>query len=556
MYRCPPFWLALAAITCLSGCPTAEQPLTQVERSNAPSVQLVQAPEKARSTLASQDDSLFDSFADLAREELPDDPEGQLPQFPPRIEEGAGPPAFAEEDESELIEFFMSPEWADIKEEARRNILLANRQARVKACQHLNVILIVIDDLGYGDVGVYGQQKIKTPNIDLLAQTGVKYTNYYAGSSVGVPSHCTLLTGLHTGHCRLRGNSENAYLPTQDITLAEAMFMAGLDTAVFGNWKLGDEDTPGTPIAQGFQESYGYLDLAHSKNYYPNYLYRNDERQPIPGNQNGGQEHYSLDLITDEAVDYLRRPRQRPFFMMVSLAPPRGDLDDVPSLEPYAGEDWPREQKQYAAMVSRVDEAVGRIMNALYRRNMKENTVVVLTSDNGPHKDGVNPEFFNSNGPFNGIKATLHEGGIRVPMIVWGPSDIVRAAGGTSHHVWWAPDVMPTLLDLVQAWRKPLYLDGVSQLDLWRGRLPPVRTHLYWELHEDGFAQAVRMGDWKAIRTGPLGAIKLYNLEEDVEEENDVAESHPEIVRRIADIMKNDRFDAAAWPIKKERIAQ
>lgn len=556
MIHCKIVMLLLALIACATGCPFDEQPVAEQPASNSPPIQLVQAPSDPAP--APKDASLFDSLADLARSEaLPDEPE-DLPsqQFPLPAQEGPGSAGFAAADEDELIEFFMSPEWAEIKEQSRRNIMLANRQSRVKACTHLNVVLIVIDDLGYGDLGVYGQEKIKTPNIDLLSQTGVRYTNYYAGSSVGVPSHCSLLTGMHTGHCRLRGNSVNAVLPTEDVTLGEAMFMAGLDTAVFGSWKLGDEKTAGTPTAQGFQESYGYLNLVRAKDFYPNYLIRNDQRQPIPGNQNNGREHYSLDLVTEEAIDYLARPRQRPFFMMVSLAPPRGNLDDVPSLEPYAGEDWPREQKQYAAMISRVDESVGQIMKALYRRNMKENTIVLLTSDNGPHKDGVNPEFFNSNGPFNGIKATLHEGGIRVPMIVWGPSDIVRAAGGASHHVWWAPDVMPTLLDLVEAWRRPAYMDGISQLDLWRGRVPTEHTHLYWELHEDEFVQAVRMGDWKAIRVGALGAIKLYNLEEDVEEKNDVAQSNPEIVAQIANIMKSDRFDSAGWPIKGARIAQ
>mgnify|MGYP002623739732 CR=1 FL=1 len=537
-------------------------------------IQLVQAEvEAAQPTQPAEppeDASLFDAFADLATaSELPDVPEDAdpplVPPFGPGPDDGFGAAPFA--DEGEVIDFFGSEEWERIKAQSHNNLMLANRQARVRNCGHLNVILIVIDDLGYGDLGVYGQEMIKTPHIDEFAQTGVRFTNYYSGSSVGIPSHCTLLTGRHTGHCRIRGTDEKAFID-RERTLPEVMLMAGLDTAMFGSWKVGDEKTPGVPTAQGFQESFVDLNPTHARDFYPNYLWRNDRRQPIPGNQNNGRQHYSLDMVTDEAVDYIHRkgvrrntratiggesPRSnsRPFFMMVSLAPPRGNLEDVPTLEPYNNEDWPQEQKQYAAMVSRVDESVGRIIDALYERNMKENTLVILTSDNGPHDEGVNPEFFNSNGPFNGIKSTLNEGGVRVPMIIWGPSDIVRAAGGVSHHVWWAPDLLPTLADLVGAWRQPRNIDGVSQVDLFHGRVPERHGPLYWELHEDGFEQAARLDDWKAIRTGLRGPVRLFNLKEDAGEENDVAADNPDLVRQLAQWMDEERFDSPDWPTVK-----
>jgi len=535
-------WALFVAL--LGGCTQTKSPAESPNGER--SVQFVQAAEAGEQP--PKDVSLFETFADLARKsEGTDLPEDFQPE-PPRGEEAPGAAPLAGGDQLDRItEFFGSGQWQSVKEGCRRNLELANRQPRVRDCRHSNVVLIVIDDLGYGDLGVYGQQQIKTPNIDLLAETGVRFTNFYAGSGVGMPSHCSLMTGLHTGHTPIRGTTEEAFLPGGYTTLAEWMFKAGFETAMFGSWKLGEAHTSGSPNDQGFRETFGYLNLTHARDYFPDYLWRNEQRQPIPGNQNA-REHFSLEMLTDEAVDYLTRGRRRPFFMMVSLPLPRGDLDQIPSLEPYTSEDWPREQKQYAAAVSRVDEAVGRIMDALYRRNMKENTLVILTSDNGPHKEGVNPEFFNSNGPFNGIKGTLHEGGIRVPMIVWGPSDVVRAAGSVNHHVWWAPDLMPTLLELVGAWRRPRGIDGISQLDLWRGQLPAEHRHLYWELHGEEITQAVRLGNWKGVRRGGDGAIKLYNLEDDPGEEEDVAQSHPDIVQQVAQIMEEDRHEAPNWP--------
>lgn len=509
-------------------------------------------PANVVATQAAADNSVFDTLADIARQtQQPDGPDIDEPDpfpvdpFPP------APEAELFADEDEIIRFFASPRYQRLKAQALRNLRLANRQDRVRDCQNTNVVLIVIDDLGFGDVGVFGQQQIKTPNIDLLAQTGVRFDNYYAGSSVGVPSHSTLFTGVHTGHGRLRGNSEDASLSGNEFTLGEVMHMAGYDTGMFGSWKLGGPQSPGRPTEQGFEETYGYLNRTNARDYYPLYLWRNELRQPIPGNQNNGREHYSHQLVADEAVEYLRRSHFRPFFMTVFFAPPRGNLDDVPSLEPYSGEDWPREQKQYAAMITRVDDAVGQIMDTLYYQNMKENTVVILTSDNGPHKEGVNPEFFNSNGPFNGIKGTLSEGGLRVPMIVWGPSDIIRAAGSVSHHVWWAPDLLPTIAELAGAWRQPQGIDGISQLAAWQGRLPPEHEYLYWELHEGGFAQAIRHHQWKAIRTGMAEPIKLYDLEKDQGEENDVAQANPEIVRQLAELMQSARWDSPGWPVQE-----
>jgi arylsulfatase A-like enzyme len=320
---------------------------------------------------------------------------------------------------------------------------------------------------------------------------------------------------------------------------------------MFGSWELGDEQTTGTPIRQGFEEAYGYLNHTHADNYYPEFLFRNDERQTIPGNVNAGRNNYSFDLVVKETLAFLDRPQPQPFFLMLSLTPPRGQLGDIPSLEPYGSEDWPLEQKQYAAMIGRVDEAMGEILDRAYERQKIRPILIVFTSSNGPRKDGVDPSFFNSNGPFEGVKGTLHEGGIRVPMILWGPK-LLTASGSVSHHPWAAWDVMPTLADLVSAWRAPRNIDGVSHIALVRGALPPEREYFYWELHEDGFVQAVRDGKWKAIRSGLDGPIKLYNIVEDPEERDDLANSYADVVKEMAQHMADARTNSPDWPIDAE----
>jgi arylsulfatase A-like enzyme len=513
---------------------------------------------------ATENESLFDNFANLARQEaaaqvqpqaLPGDDE-EPPIFPPDPVPVQPVPGLQTEgedplDAEQILNFFASEEWQELKASNARAVANANRQLRVEACQDMDVVLIVIDGLGYGDVGVYGQRQIKTPNIDMLAQTGIRFTNYYSGSSVQMPSHDSILTGRHTGHTRVRGNRDTATLAPQDYTLAEMMYMAGFTTAMLGSWELGDEQTPGTPIKQGFEETYGYLNHTHADDYFPQFLYRNDERQPIPGNLNNGRGNYSFDLVVKETLDYLERGHARPFFLMLSLTPPRGDLDDVPSLEPYGSEDWPEEQKQYAAMIGRVDEAVGEIMDRAYQRQQIRPILIILTSSNGPRKDGIDPNFFDSNGPFEGVKGTLHEGGIRVPMIIWGP-ELLTASGSVNHTPWAAWDVMPTLGELVGAWRVPKYIDGVSQVGFIRGRMPPKHQPFYWELHEDGFVQAVRDGKWKAIRDGLDGPIKLFNIVDDPKEEDDVANAYPDVVKEMADHMASARNASPDWPVAAE----
>ncbi len=540
-------WMALGVA--LVGC---ADPVAQTPIPVAPVAKVVAVEQ------AEQNPSLLGTFADLAGtavladaqpQELPAEP--APPLVAQQIEPVPGLLADEEDADSGIIGFFGSDEWQAIKERNRQALLNAKRQLRVKKCADIDVVVMVIDGLGYGDVGVYGQRMIKTPNIDLLAQTGIRFTNFYSGSSVQMPSHCALMTGRHTGHTLLRGNRDTAALPLEETTIADMMYLAGFETALIGSWELGDEKTTGTPIKQGFEHAYGYLNHTQANNYYPAYLYRNDERQPIPGNANNGRGNYSFDLVVEEAKDYLDREHPRPFFLMLSLTPPRGELADVPSVEPYGSEDWPIEQKQYAAMIGRIDEAVGQILDRAYQRQSIRPILLALTSSNGPRADGIDPSFFESNGPFEGVRGTLHEGGIRVPMIMWGPK-LLTASGSVNHHPWAAWDIMPTLAELVSAQRVPQNIDGVSHAALVKGKLPPKADPMYWELHEDGFVQAVRDGKWKAIREGMGGQIKLFNVVDDPKEETDLANSYPDVVKEMADYRATARTPSPDWPVDAE----
>lgn len=539
---------ACAALGLLPGCWQAKRPANQPASDPPAKATAVGASANAARIPAGQEASLFDTLANIARQSGEgDEPAVDFPVPPSAPDDG--PDIYLPLDGGQgIVAYFASEEYARIKERNLRAIREANRQIRVGKCKDINVILIVSNDLGYGDVGVYGQEQIKTPNIDLLAQTGIRFTNFYAGSNVGMPSHCSLLTGLHTGNCRIRGTRETAHLRAGDRTLAEMMYMAGFDTAMFGAWAVGDERTPGTPFKQGFEQTYGYLNYKRAEDYYPTFLWRNDRREDVAGNLNSQRDSFSHDLVTREVLDYLDRPHPRPFFVMVSFMPPAGNLDDVPDLNPYGGEDWPLSQKQYAAIIHRLDESVGKIMDKGYELQQERPTLIILTSSNGPRSDVVDPTFFNSNGPFRGVKGTLHEGGIRVPMIVWGPR-LLPASGSVSHFVWAAWDLMPTLGEFVGAWRIPKNIDGISQVPLWMGRLPPEREYLYWESHQGGFAQAIRRKRFKGVRTAPEEPLKLYNLEDDPAEENNLASSHPDIVRELEELLKTARRPSPDWPI-------
>ncbi len=431
------------------------------------------------------------------------------------------------------------------------------------AAEKPNIIFVLADDLGYGDLGCYGQKKIQTPNIDRLAAEGVRFTDFYAGSTVCAPSRCVLMTGLHLGHCYIRGNGKHNLRP-EDVTVAEVLEGAGYTCGLVGKWGLGHEGSTGLPTRQGFDFFYGYLDQHHAHNYYPSFLIRNEERVPlenvVPGEGRHGQgvatkkAQYSHDLIAQEALDFIDRNHERPFFLYYAVTIPHANNEagkkgmEIPDHGIYAEQDWPEAQKGTAAMITRLDRDIGRMLDRLKRHGIDERTIVFFSSDNGPHREGGNdPDFFDSNGPLRGIKRDLYDGGIRVPMIVRWPGQ--APAGTTSSHVGYFGDFLATAAEIAGVDAPPA-LDSISFLPAIRGRHDEQRAHryLYWEFFERGSAQAVRVGDWKAVRR-PFGhgAIELYNIRKDIGEQHDLAGTHPVVLSKIRASMREAHVPSPLW---------
>jgi arylsulfatase A-like enzyme len=438
-----------------------------------------------------------------------------------------------------------------------------------------NIIFILADDLGYGDLGCYGQKQIKTPNLDRMAAEGMRFTQHYAGSTVCAPSRCCLLTGLHTGHSRIRGNGPGLLDP-QDVTVAEILKKAGYVTAAVGKWGVGRPPPPGDPARNGFDYFFGYLSMVHAHNYYPEFLWRNSDRVALPDNQlekpsKGGQGWsfrqgtYSHDLFTKEALSFVEQNKGRPFFLYLAYTIPHANNEggrrigngmEVPDYRPYKNKDWPEPQKGHAAMITRMDRDVGTLLAKLKALGIDENTLVMFSSDNGPHKEGgANPEFFGSSGPLRGKKRDLYEGGIRVPLIARWPGTI--RGGSQSNHVSAFWDVLATCAELAGV-DFPKNVDGISIAPTLLGKPNEQKEHefLYWEFHERGGKQAVRMGKWKAVRLNvhkePDGPLELYNLEDDLGEQNNIAVHHPKVIAKIQTYLKTARTDSTDWPLGKK----
>jgi arylsulfatase A-like enzyme len=440
-----------------------------------------------------------------------------------------------------------------------------------------NIVLIVADDLGYGDLGCYGQKRIKTPNIDRLATEGRRFTQFYAGCTVCAPSRCVLMTGLHTGHCYIRGNS-NYGLRTRDVTVAQLLKQAGYATGLFGKWGLGQEGSDGVPTRKGFDRFFGYLDQVHAHNYFPAFLISDESHEQlqnvVPGRGPYGvgvaskKIQYSADLIRDRALRFIDEHKVGSFFLEFASTLPHANNEsrpngmEIPDYGPYRSQNWPDAEKGQAAMITRLDADVGQILERLHQLGLDNRTIVLFTSDNGGHQEGGHsPKFFEDMGPLRGHKRDLYEGGIRVPLIVRWPGHTL--AGSESAHVGYFGDFFATAAKVAGV-APPPGLDSVSLVPSFDASLGPQTEgdYLYWEFHERGSAQAVRMGDWKGV-IQPLGSghVELYNLATDLGETTDVSAAHPEIVEKIVSIARKAHSPSQLWPdrdpsVKPRRVGR
>jgi len=432
-----------------------------------------------------------------------------------------------------------------------------------------NILVIQADDLGYGDLGAYGQSHFQTPMIDRLAKEGIRFTQYYAGSTVCAPSRTSLMTGLHTGHAWIRGNGEFP-LREEDVTIAMSLRDAGYRTAVVGKWGLGQRGTAGHPDRKGFDHAFGFLDHRHAHRQYTDHLYRNGER--VATDLDG---EYVNDLFTREAATFIEQADPRPFFLYLNYTVPHAELrvpedsiaplrerfqekpfvntaadgrvtgPDSPSLG-YRSQPTPK--AAFAGMITRMDRDIGRLTDLIRARGLDSRTLILFISDNGPHQEGgADPVFFKSSGGLRGIKRDLYEGGIRVPMIARWPGTI--PAGRVSAHVWAHWDLFPTLSELAGA-KTPAGLDGLSMTRALRDEPQPTHDFFYWEFHERGFQQAVRMGPWKAVRLKKDAPLELYNLDRDPVEQQNLAATEPEIIKRVEAYLTTARTESTLWPIK------
>jgi len=436
-----------------------------------------------------------------------------------------------------------------------------------------NVVFIMADDLGWGDLGSYGQTKIKTPNLDRLAAEGMRFTQFYSGSPVCAPSRAVLMTGMHTGHVWVRGNV-NPELPLRpsDVTVAMLLRDAGYRTALIGKWGLGGAGTTGQPDRKGFEYSFGFLDQRHAHRQYTDHLYRNAEKVAVDVERD-----YVNDLFTKEAESFITKNDARPFFVYLnytvphaelrapedSMAPWRGKFPETPFVNAKADavktgatpdgaslgyRSQPTPHAAFVAMITRMDRDVGRLIDVVAERKLSERTLFIFTSDNGPHQEGgADPGFFRSNGGMRGIKRDLYEGGIRVPMVARWTGTI--PAGRVSYHEWAHWDMLPTLAEIGGA-KPPAGVDGVSMARALRGEQATRHDFMYWEFHERGFQQAVRMDYWKAVRLKPGAPLELYDLPNDPNEQHDVASENPGIVAKIEKYLATARTESARWPGK------
>ena len=417
-----------------------------------------------------------------------------------------------------------------------------------------NIVFIIVDDMGWMDLGCYGSRHIKTPNINRMAAEGMRFMQAYSGCTVCAPARSVLMTGLHMGHTSVRGNTGGIPLLDEDVTVAEVLKKAGYVTGGFGKWGLGEVGTTGVPEKQGFDEFFGYYHQIHAHDYWTPYLWYNSQKIPITGEE-GSAECYSHNWIFMKMLDFIRRNKDKTFFCYAPWTPPHGKYqipESDPAWQMYKDKPWPEQAKVVAAMDTMLDRHVGQLLALLKELDIDKNTIVFFVSDNGAAQrfDGV----LDSSGPLRGFKRSLYEGGIRVPMIVRWPGKIAPAQlSDLQCHF---ADIMPTLAELANATElMPTNIDGISIVPILTGRDEEQEKHefLYWEWHRynwgkrqnvpDGLMQAVRMGKWKAVRHSSGVPFELYNLSSDIAEQSNTAAKHPDIIAKIEKFVATARIE-------------
>ncbi len=431
-----------------------------------------------------------------------------------------------------------------------------------------NIIYVLADDLGYGDLSCYGQTTLNTPNLDKMASEGMRFTRHYAGSTVCAPSRCVLLTGKHGGHTSVRGN-DTGLIRDEERTIAEMLSGAGYRTGCVGKWGVGNPPPLDDPNRNGFDYFYGYVNMFHAHNCYPEFIVRNGakvklrnvlaEKWQVPAEE--GREgrgvaetkiDYVPDLVTAEAMSFIERNASKPFFLYYALNVPHANNEggkdgmEVPTLGEFASREWPKPEKGFASMIRNIDRDMGKLFAKLKELGIEDDTIVFFSSDNGPHQEGGHlTDFFDSNGQLLGKKRDLYEGGIRVPLIARWPGTI--KPGEQTNQISGFQDMMPTFADIAGIGCPPS--DGISFAPTLLGNESQQRqhAHLYWEFKEQGGKQAVLKGDWKAVRLNwlkqPDGMIQLFDLAHDPGEQNDVAKQHPDLVRSMSSIMKREHTE-------------
>lgn len=431
----------------------------------------------------------------------------------------------------------------------------------VAAADRPNIIFILSDDVAQGDLGCYGQKLIKTPHLDRMATEGTLFTQAYCGTSVCAPSRSSLMTGLHTGHCPIRANREiqpegQMPLPEGTYTVAKLLKGSGYATAVTGKWGMGMFDTTGSPFRVGFDHFFGYNCQRHAHSYFPTYLYNDANRFELEGNTGKGVgKTYAQELIERDALDWVRKHKDAPFFLFYAITLPHGqfEIDDVGQ---YADENWSPLQKNYAAMVTRLDGDVGRLLDLLKDLGIDDNTIVFFAGDNG---SSFNPNseigrLFDQTmgGTLRGFKRGMYEGALRQAAIARWPGKI--PPGRVSDEPWAFWDLLPTAAELAGvSLPADVKTDGLSLVSFLKGGAAPKRDCFYWELHEGASLQAVRFGNWKAVRNGPSRPIELYDLATDVAETKDLAAEKPELVAKAEMLMKEERTEDPNWPLRDRK---